>query len=138
MWIGAMQGPNMAHARDVVKQATKVCHSYRTKNLVLYIAQAVARMLGLRHIFAVTNSGYYANNHVRVDRKLKTDFSEFWREAGGVNTDDTRFMELPLIEVRKTMEEVPTRKRAVYRRRFAMLDEVDREVEERMKEVLQS
>ena len=137
MWIGAMQGPNMAHARDVVKQATKACHSYRTKNLVLYIAQAVARTLGLRHIYAVTNRGYYANNHVRVDRKLKTDFSEFWREAGGVDTDDARFMELPLVEARKTMEEVPTRKRAVYRRRFALLDEIDREIEERVAEILQ-
>jgi len=119
MWIGAMQGPNMAHAQDVVKQATKACHSYRTKNLVLYVAQAAARALGLRHIYAVTNEGYYANNHIRMDRKLKTDFSEFWREAGGIETKDMRFMELPLTEKRKTMEEVPTRKRAVYRRRFA-------------------
>lgn len=137
MWIGAMQGPNMAHARDVVKAATKACHSYRTKNLVLYIAQAVVRSLGLGRIYAVTNEGYYANNHVRVDRKLKTDFSEFWREAGGLDTEDRRFMELPLIEKRKTMEEVPTRKRAVYRRRFAMLDEIDREVMARIGEILQ-
>ena len=136
MWIGAMQGPNMAHARDVVKQATKACHSYRTKNLVLYIAQAAARTLGLRHIYAVTNMGYYANNHVRIDRKLKTDFSAFWHEAGGIDTDDARFMELPLIEARKTMEEVPTRKRAVYRRRFALLDEIDREVTERVAAIL--
>jgi len=137
MWIGAMQGPNMAHARDVVKAATKACHSYRTKNLVLYIAQAVVRSLGLGRIYAVTNEGYYANNHVRVDRKLKTDFSEFWREAGGLDTEDRRFMELPLIEKRKTMEEVPTRKRAVYRRRFAMLDEIDRAVMTRIGEILQ-
>lgn len=136
MWIGAMQGPNMAHARDVVKQATKACHSYRTKNLVLYIAQAAARALGLRHIYAVTNEGYYANNHIRMDRKLKTDFSEFWREAGGTDMQDGRFMELPLVEPRKTMEEVPTRKRAVYRRRFAMLDEIDREVAERIQAIL--
>ena len=137
MWIGAMQGPNMENARNVVKQVTKACHSYRTKNLALYIAQAAARALGLRHIYAVTNTGYYANNHVRVDRKLKTDFSEFWREAGGMDTEDSRFMELPLIEKRKTMEEVPTRKRAVYRRRFAMLDEIDRAVMTRIGEILQ-
>ena len=45
-------------------------------------------------------------------------------------------MELPLIEARKTMEEIPTRKRAVYRRRFAMLDEVDAEIAENMKKIL--
>ena len=138
MWIGAMQGPNMADAKEVVKQATKVCHSYRTKNLVLYVAQAAARAFELKHIYAVTNEGYYANNHVRVDRKLKTDFSTFWKEAGGHKTIDPRFYELPLVESRKTIEEVPTRKRAVYRRRFQMLDEIDEEVAEQMATVLQS
>jgi len=138
MFIGAMQGPNMDNARDVVKKVTKYCHAYRTKNLILYITQAVARSLGMKHIYAVTNEGYYANNHVRADRKLKTDFSEFWTEAGGHPTDDTRFDELPLVEARKTMEEVPTRKRAVYRKRFAMLDALDAAVAEKMKELMVS
>ncbi|ORU01018.1 Membrane protein LAPB [Anaerovibrio sp. JC8] len=125
MWIGAMQGPNMEDAKDVIKQVTKHCHSYRTKNLILYIAQALARGLDLRHIYAVTNDGYYANNHVRMDRKLKTSFSDFWLEAGGNHTEDKRFDELPLAEQRKSMEEVPVRKRAVYRKRFSLLDEID-------------
>ena len=128
MWIGAMQGPNMDDAKDVIKKITKRCHSYRTKNLILYIAQAVARGLGLKRIYAVTNYGYYANNHVRMDRKLKTSFSDFWTEAGGHPTDDSRFDILPLVEKRKSMEEVPTRKRAVYRRRFELLDEIDESV----------
>ena len=81
--------------------------------------------MGLKHIYAVTNHGYYANNHVRRDRKLKTDFSKFWEESGGTLCKDERFYELPMVEYRKTMEEVPTRKRAVYRRRFALMDEID-------------
>ena len=125
MWIGAMQGPNVDDAREFIKKITKKCHAYRTKNLILYAAQAVARNLGLKKIFAVTNEGYYANNHVRRDRKLKTSFSDFWAEAGGIPTDDARFYELPLIETRKTFEEIPTHKRAQYRRRFALLDELD-------------
>ncbi len=136
MWIGAMQGPNMDNAKDVIKRITKRCHAYRTKNLVLYATQAVARAMGLSHIYAVTNYGYYANNHVRVDRKLKTSFSDFWLEAGGHPTEDKRFDELPLIEPRKTMEEVPTRKRAVYRKRFQMLDEIDDVVLSSMKKYM--
>ena len=136
MWIGAMQGPNMENAKDVVKQVTKACHAYRTKNLILYMAQAVARALGLKHIYAVSNEGYYANNHIRRDRKLKTDFGAFWEEAGGHVLVDARFYELPLVEPRKTMEEVPTRKRAVYRRRFAFLDDVDAQIAENMGKIL--
>ncbi len=130
MWIGAMQGPNVDDARELIKKITKKCHAYRTKNLILYAAQAVARSFGLKKIFAVTNEGYYANNHVRRDRKLKTSFSDFWAEAGGIPTDDARFYELPLVETRKTAEEIPTHKRAQYRRRFALLDELDKSVAE--------
>ncbi len=125
MYIGALQGPNVENSKDLIKILTKKCHAYRTKNLILYAAQAVARALNLKKIYAVTNEGYYANNHIRADRKLKTSFSDFWQECGGSPTNDKRFFELPLVEKRKTFEEIPTQKRAVYRRRFALLDEID-------------
>lgn len=125
LYIGAMQGPNMNHAKEIIKQITKKCHSYRTKNLIFFMTQAFARGLGIGHIYAVTNEGYYANNHVRRDRKLKTSFSDFWREVGGWETKDPRFDELPIVEKRKSMDEISTHKRAVYRRRFALLDEID-------------
>lgn len=136
LYVGAMQGPNMTEAKDIIKRMTKACHGYRTKNLILYITQAIMRNLDIEKIYAVTNEGYYANNHARADRKLKTSFSDFWAEAGGKPTDDMRFYELPLVEERKTMEEVPTRKRAVYRRRFSFLDEIDKTIAENMKKIL--
>ena len=134
--IGAMQGPNTENAQDFVREMTKRAHRFRTKNLILYMTQTVARALGIKRMLAVSNAGYYANNHVRLDRKLKTDFGAFWEEAGGWETEDKRFYELPLVFPRKTMEEVPTRKRAVYRRRFAMLDEIDQEVQKRIEALL--
>ena len=124
-YIGAMQGPNMDNAKDVIKKITKQCHAYRTKNLILHAMQEVAKALGLKHLYAVTNDGYYAMNHVRRDRKLKTNFSDFWAESGGTPCEDKRFYELPLTEYRKSMEEVPTRKRANYRRRYMLMDEID-------------
>lgn len=128
LFIGAMQGPNGSNSKDMVKHATKLCHGYRTKNLSIYLTQIFARSLNLQKIYAVTNAGYYANNHIRLDRKLKTSFSDFWKEIGGAPTDDLRFFELPLTEERKSYEEIPTRKRAVYRRRFEFLDEVEENV----------
>lgn len=138
MYIGAMQGPNVDELRDAIKRMTKWANGYRTKNLILYMTQAVARALRLKKIYAVSNYGYYANNHVRADRKLKTNFGDFWLEAGGKETEDERFYELPLVEPRKTMEEVPTRKRAVYRRRFAFLDEVDAKIEQAVNVILKA
>lgn len=130
LFIGAMQGPNGNDAKDIVKRATKLCYGYRTKNLSIYLTQVFSRSMGLQKIYAVTNAGYYANNHIRLDRKLKTSFSDFWKEIDGKPTDDVRFFELPLVEERKSYEEIPTRKRAVYRRRFEFLDEIEKEVTE--------
>ena len=132
MWLGAMQGPNMENARDVIKKVTKRCHAYRTKNLILHVTQEIAKAFKLNHIYAVSNYGYYANNHVRVDRKLKTNFSQFWEESGGTPCEDKRFYALPLTEYRKTMEEIPARKRANYRKRFALLDEIDKAILEHL------
>lgn len=136
LWIGAMQGPNMDDAKDIVKDITKRSHRYRTKNLILYMTMAVARSFCCQHIYAVSNEGYYAMNHIRRDRKLKTDFGDFWEEAGGHKTDDPRFYEVPLVEPRKTIEEVPTRKRAVYRKRFAFQDDVDAQIAANMEKIL--
>lgn len=136
LYIGAMQGPRGADGRDVIKRITKKCHAYRTKNLILHATQDVARALGLRHIYAVTNEGYYANNHVRTNRKLKTNFGDFWAESGGIPASDPRFYELPLTEHRKTMEEIPTRKRANYRKRYALLDEIDAAIAAHMKALM--
>ena len=137
MWIGAMQGPNVDDAKEIIKIITKKTHAYRTKNLILYAAQSLARALGLQKIFAVTNAGYYANNHIRRDRKLKTSFSDFWEECGGHLTSDERFFSLPLIETRKSFDEIPTRKRAVYRRRFELLDSLDAAVSEKILSIKQ-
>ena len=136
MWIGAMQGPNVAEAVEMIKDITKRSHRYRTKNLILYMTMAVARSFHCKHIYAVSNEGYYAMNHVRRDRKIKTDFSAFWTEPGGRLTDDQRFYEIPLIEPRKSMEEVPTRKRAVYRKRFAFQDDIDIQIAANMEKIL--
>ena len=136
LYIGAMQGPNREDAREIIKQITKRCYGYRTKNLILYLTQAVARVLDVRHIYAVTNDGYYANNHLRANRKLKTDFGAFWQEAGGFATEDSRFDELPLTEPRKSIEEVKSQKRNLYRKRFALLDAIDAIVESNMRKIL--
>lgn len=136
LWIGAMQGPNMSNAKDVIRKVTRRCHSYRTKNFILHVTQEVAKALGMKHIYAVTNYGYYANTHMRMEKKLKTSFSDFWEESGGHPCEDKRFYELPMTEARKTMEEIPTRKRNYYRKRYALLDEVDASVAEKIRLLL--
>ncbi len=124
IWIGALQGsPN---GSEIIKKLTKAFFGYRTKNLIFYGIRNLARCLGIRKIYAVTNEGYYAMNHVRSDRKLKTDFGAFWQECEGKPCEtDNRFFVMPVDEYRKDMSELKPSKRAQHRRRFEKLDSVN-------------
>lgn len=136
VWIGALQGPNVDDAKGVIKKMTKVFHGYRTKNLAIHLLRLVGKSMGVSKIYAVTNEGYYANNHARMDRKLKTSFSDFWRELGGIPSADDRFFVIPTEDARKKTEDIPTRKRAVYKRRYALLDLMESDVKIAMSNIL--
>ena len=124
LWIGALQGPQ--NGGEIIKALTKAFFGYRTKNLIFYGLRSLGHVLGLEHIYAVTNAGYYAMNHIRTDRKLKTDFGAFWEECEGVPyAKDERFYVMPVEEHRKDMSELKPSKRAQHRRRFEKLDELD-------------
>lgn len=124
IWIGALQGSQ--NGSEVIKRLTKAFYGYRTKNLIFYGIRNLARCLGLEKIYGVTNDGYYAMNHVRSDRKLKTDFAGFWKECEGEPcSQDARFYVMPVKEYRKDMSELKPSKRAQHRRRFEKLDTVD-------------
>ena len=122
VWIGALQGTQQGNA--IIKVLTKHYFGYRTKNLIFYGMRSVAEILGCKNIYAVTNDGYYAMNHVRLDRKLKTSFSDFWEECGGIPCEDKRFYVIPVEESRKEMSELKPSKRANHRRRYELMDDI--------------
>lgn len=124
IWIGALQGT--PHGSDAIKRMTKAFFGYRPKNLIFYGLRNLARCLGVSKIYGVTNAGYYAMNHIRMDRKLKTDFGAFWEECEGKPCEtDYRFYVMPVKEHRKDMSELKPSKRAQHRRRFEKLDAID-------------
>jgi uncharacterized protein VirK/YbjX len=127
IWVGALQGTTLGN--DAVKAMTKQFFGYRTKNLIFYGLRTLADLLGCEKIYAVTNEGYYAMNHVRVDRKLKTNFGDFWAECGGSPCDDPRFYVIPLEEKRRDLSELKPSKRANHRRRYELMDRMRAEME---------
>ncbi|MBQ0067927.1 MAG: DUF535 domain-containing protein [Phascolarctobacterium sp.] len=134
IYIGAIQG--MLNGSDLIKNLTKAYFGYRTKNLIFYCLRAFARELNCKAIYGVTNDGYYAMNGLRFDRKLKTDFGEFWQECEGIPAEDKRFYKMPINEHRKSMEELKPSKRAQHRRRFEKLDQIDAAIHLTMQNIL--
>lgn len=130
IWIGALQGAQ--GGLDVARSLTKQFLGYRPKNVVVQALRMFASKLEISHIYAVSNYGFYANNHIRLDRKLKTSLDDFWQETGGEVCNDSRFFELPVVEPRKDLMDVPSKKRNLYRKRFAGIDRVDGVIKEQL------
>lgn len=78
--VGALQGTQ--EGAKTIRDLTKYFFGYRPKNFILYSLRIVAQQLGIKRIYAVSNYGFYTNNHVRIDRKLKTSLDKFWEETG--------------------------------------------------------
>ena len=72
------------------------------------------KLLGIAH----KNQGKYRwNDH----SKLLFNYDEFWQENEGVlNTQG--YWELPLTIERKSLDEIQSKKRSMYRKRYEMLD----------------
>jgi uncharacterized protein len=126
LWIGALQGlrGHLQTNRDLTKQF----FGYRPQNFTLSALRTIAQQFGIQSISAVSNHGFQASHHISAKRRLKTSYDDFWVETQGTISDDSRFFNLPIAETRKTIDEVPSHKRNLYRKRFAMLDTIDAEI----------
>lgn len=122
LYIGALQGSR--DGLSINKELTKRFFGCRPQNLILYALRILTQNLSVSGIYAVSNYGFYANNHLRRDRKLKTSLDTFWTEIGGIPSQDRRFFILPVTEYRKNIKEVVSHKRNLYRKRFAVLDKI--------------
>ena len=128
--IGALQG--LAGGNEFIKKLTKHYFGYRPKNLIMYSLRCMAEFLNAKKIIAVSNSGYYAMNHLRMNRKLKVDLNNFWEECNGQELADKRFFEIPVEEYRKDMSELKPSKRAQHRRRFEKMDDIKAQIEKNL------
>lgn len=134
LWIGALQGsPNGLEVNHAV---TKLFFGYRPKNFVIHSARVLAQILGINRMFAVSNLGFYTKNHIRLDRKLKISLDSFWQETGGHPCADPRFFALPIVEPRKSLCDVKSHKRNLYKQRFDFLDTVDLTIDKSVKTML--
>ena len=122
IWVGTIQGYKDGLSR--AKQLTKKMHGYRPKNFIFFLLRQLATNMGIQHIYAVSDEGFFSNSHaLRFHRHKLVNFDEFWQELGGhVWDEDPRFFVIPVEEERKTYETAKTHKRNMYRKRYEMLD----------------
>jgi len=130
LFVGAIQGSNAEGALDKYREVTRRLHGLRPRDLLMIALKFLSRDLATHSIYAISgaerqhNSTYFGDSH---KDKIMSDYDQVWSEHGGLPRNDG-FFEIPIEVKLKSAEEIPPRKRAVYRRRYAMLERVRREI----------
>jgi uncharacterized protein VirK/YbjX len=124
--VGALQGSNVDAAQGVYRDITHALHGMRPRDFLMVALKLLCKELGIHRIWAVSsdnrqhNSPYFGGGH---KEKVLVAYNEVWQEHGGTELENG-FFEIPAIVSYKDMNEIPSRKRATYRRRYEMLDKL--------------
>jgi uncharacterized protein VirK/YbjX len=133
-YVGGIQGSHRPDAMGVYRRLTKRLHGLRPRDFALKMFQLFAGSLGVARILCVADEcrhhrhAYFGG---AVDSSLFLDYDQVWREHGG-RPLSSGFFQLGVTPAAKPMEQVPSRKRAMYRRRHRMMDELARAMDSGM------
>lgn len=130
--IGGLQGKGNDQTRELIKEASKACFGLFPKRLLLESLLTLANLNGINTVLAVGDENHVYQNLRYCHRKNKVRFSsysEFWLS---VNADkrECGLYQLPTHIPRKTPDELPSRKRAQYQRRYQLLDEIGQQIQQ--------
>lgn len=126
IYIGAIQGK---HADDnsllVFKTITKDLHGIRPVNFMITLLKLIADRIGVKAIYAVSdlNRHHHHPYFKGAMPKMLNSYNTAWEEHKGIKLDNG-FYHLPVAEQRKIPTDIPSNKRAMYQRRYQMLDEI--------------
>ena len=113
-------------SKDKLKYLTKQLHGAQPKFLLMTVLREIADLEELLWI-----EGVRTKHHPRR-KKLLIDYDTVWEELGG-SVGHTGNYQFPIDVVRKPITEYPSKKRAQITKKYAMYDDVIKQVRENWK-----
>ena len=131
LFIGAVQGIHKGIDSEtslaIYRDLTKDFEGLRPRSLVLEALKCLARTLGVAHLYAVSDAcRHHRHPYFGSDKgqDLAANYDVIWQEHGASASNQADFYTLPLAPAQRAETDIPAKKRAMYRRRQAMLDDV--------------
>lgn len=119
--IGGLQGPRRCDGdAGTIRDATKALNGLFPKRVVVEALVCLARELGIAQVVAVGRACHVYRSW-RYRRHFSADYDLFWESLGATRQPDGLFR-LPLPLPRRPLEEIASKKRAEYQRRYLLLD----------------
>jgi len=131
-YIGCLQGrPQWDHEPNIMDRYrvfTKLAFGTRPRDFIVEVFKMFCRELNIAEIRAISD----LNTPDRSIDDIKLSYDEVWRERGGVY-DGNGFFIIPVTADRRSEENIPAKKRAMYRKRYSMLADIEKELAARLK-----
>ncbi|HCC6824876.1 TPA: DUF535 domain-containing protein, partial [Citrobacter freundii] len=128
--IGGLQGPGQHVPREAIKEATRALSGIFPKRVLMEFISRLAEFTSVHAIYGVSDNGHvFRSLRYRLSKgqHLHASYDDFWSLIGGIKQNSWRW-QLPLTFERKSLEHIPSKKRAEYRRRFKILDDIAEQV----------
>jgi uncharacterized protein VirK/YbjX len=120
--MGNVQGPSLKdEGPERIRDVTHAAHGMRPPHLLVHTLRVLAAQWAVTRLQGVDPENHVKGRWNLRDSRLRFDYRSFWAELGGVR-DEGGNWSLPPATALRPLEEVPTKRRAMYRRRYAMLD----------------
>ena len=122
-WIGSLQGPRPPSGRDIISTATRDLNTLRPKQAALEAVCALCAWMDVGTIYAPSKKNHVSQRWrgILKRQKIFADYDKFWEEYSVQKTPQGDFqLSLPL--PRRKREEVPSKRRTEWVRRYARID----------------
>lgn len=118
--IASIQGKKGDTAAEEIKWATKQLHGIRPAFLLVYIFKMLCeiKQFQLLGIPKKHQAKYRFNDFSRI----LFDYDAFWADNGGALKQN--YWYIPNTIERKSMDDIPSKKRSMYKKRYEMLDNI--------------
>ncbi|MCX7120700.1 MAG: DUF535 family protein [Gammaproteobacteria bacterium] len=124
IFISTMQGSSRKDFHElnhIIKDFTKKTGGMRPQMFLIFALTVIASSYNLKEILALK-----MNSHIKRKR-IKANMDAFWDDFGGKPANEN-FYAMPLTYERKLIEDVKTNKRAMYKHRYKVLDNVEQQI----------
>lgn len=124
--IGGLQGPRRGVPHEVIKTATRACFGLFPKRILLEFLGLLAERCAIHSLSGVGDKGHVfraLRYRFSKGRHFHASYDEFWASMEGQQLNPWRW-QLPRVQPRKSLDSIASKKRAEYRRRFALLDDM--------------
>jgi len=130
LYVGCIQGRQAEGIEQLYRELTKKLYGWRPRDVMVSLIQMIGSAAQVSKICLVSDAArvhrhrYFGENHKAL---ISANYDEIWSEHGAV-AGDGGFFELGTRIHRREQHEISSNKRAMYRRRYELMDMLERDV----------